>query len=539
MDPLDAGHAPEGAGPTGPHGPHDPFGPPGSTGPHAAWPQRWRAAHQRWHARQHHLRHSLGHSLKWRLVIVFLLLALATTGVFLLGMKRVLQTGWQTFAQPLVADYVDRLAAEIGSPPDAARARALAERLPVAVRIDGPQVQFESHPGLVRAETWQAPWFARGGRPSEAAAAGVTAPPWTGDHDGALVRHTADGHRLQFALRGPPRADAPRRFGWITLAVLLGLVWAAFAYVRRLLAPLELIGAGVARYGAGNFSAPIAVRRRDELGELAERVNRMAGSLQGMLEAKRALLLAISHELRSPLTRARLNAELVDGGEARDALLRDLGEMRDLITDLLESERLAQGHAALQTEPVDLAALVREVAGGFTHPPQAGGDAATVAATHAEPDIAPAAAPATTPATTPDAAPVRLQLDEGLGPVQADPVRLRLLLRNLLANALRHGRGTAGTPAPVVSLARAPDGMLVLAVRDHGPGVPADQLARLAEPFHRTDAARTRSAGGVGLGLYLCRLVAEAHGGRLELSPADPGLRAAMVWPAAAAGPAP
>ena len=107
----------------------------------------------------------------------------------------------------------------------------------------------------------------------------------------------------------------------------------------------------MARFGSGDFEPPIPVRRRDELGDLAERINRMAQSLHGMLDAKRALLLAISHELRSPLTRARVNAELVAEGEHRSALLRDLGEMRDLITDLLESERLASGHAALQPEP--------------------------------------------------------------------------------------------------------------------------------------------------------------------------------------------
>ena len=74
---------------------------------------RWRAAHQRWHATRLRWRHSL----KWRLVTMFLLLALATTGVFLFGMQRVLQGGWQGYAKPMVADYVDRLAAEIGSPP--------------------------------------------------------------------------------------------------------------------------------------------------------------------------------------------------------------------------------------------------------------------------------------------------------------------------------------------------------------------------------------------------------------------------------------
>ena len=86
------------------------------------------------------------HSIKWRLVILFVLLAMATTGVFLFGMQRVLQTGWQGYAKPMVADYVDKLAAEIGSPPDVARAQALVQRLPVSVRIEGPQVRFDSHP---------------------------------------------------------------------------------------------------------------------------------------------------------------------------------------------------------------------------------------------------------------------------------------------------------------------------------------------------------------------------------------------------------
>ena len=149
-------------------------------------------------------------------------------------------------------------------------------------------------------------------------------------------------------------------FGWFTLAGLLLLTALAYAYVRHLLRPLEAIGEGVARFGRGEFGTPIVTAHHDELGELSERINRMAASLQGMLDAKRA---AAGDQPRAaqPLTRARLNAELVPEGEHRDALLRDLGEMRDLITDLLESERLAAGHAALQTEAVDLAALAREV----------------------------------------------------------------------------------------------------------------------------------------------------------------------------------
>ena len=73
-----------------------------------------------------------------------MLLALATTAVFLLGTQRIVQSGWQAWARPLVADYVDRLAAELGDPPDAQRARALVARLPITLRIDGPSLRTPS-----------------------------------------------------------------------------------------------------------------------------------------------------------------------------------------------------------------------------------------------------------------------------------------------------------------------------------------------------------------------------------------------------------
>jgi signal transduction histidine kinase len=212
-----------------------------------------------------------------------------------------------------------------------------------------------------------------------------------------------------------------------------------------------------------------------------------------MLDAKRGLLLAVSHELRSPLTRARLNAELVAPGESRDALLRDLGTMRDLITDLLESERLASGHAALQRETTDLNALVRGlVAEQF------------------------------------GSATLQLQLAAQLPDADLDPVRVRLLLRNLLDNALRHT--VPGAPPPVVSTAQG-EGALQLCVRDFGPGIDAPLLPRLSEAFYRPDAARQRSTGGIGLGLYLCRLVVQAHGGSLQIRNAGPGLAVTFSLP--------
>lgn len=440
------------------------------------WHEHWQACTRRWR-----------HSIKARLMLLFVLLALCTSAVFLFGLQRALQGGWQAYARPIATDYVDRLVAEIGVPPDAARAAQLAARLPITVRIDGPVVRYDSHPH-------DAPRRDRAGadRPRRFERMDDEAAGW------GLVRHTADGHRITFGLADSGRSGHVRWTGWLTLAVLLALTALAYLGVRRLLAPLGDITQGVQAFGEGRFGTPIAVRRRDELGDLAERVNTMAASLHGRLQAKRLLLLAISHELRSPLTRARLNAELLADSTERTALLHDLAEMRELITGLLEGERLAEGHQALHREPTDLAAFVR-----------------TVVREHEA------------------SADVHLELDTSL-PMQAvDPVRLRLAIRNLLANALRHGR--AATPPTVFLKREAGDGggsaRVALGVRDHGPGVPPQHLARLGEAFYRPDDARARSEGGVGLGLHLCRLVAQAHGGQLRLRHATPGLEATLVWP--------
>ncbi|MFG6431100.1 HAMP domain-containing sensor histidine kinase [Roseateles sp. LYH14W] len=272
---------------------------------------------------------------------------------------------------------------------------------------------------------------------------------------------------------------------WAVPALLL-VTGLAFGAIRHMVQPLHALALGAEAFRRGQFSHRVPVIHRDEIGDLALRFNQMAADIQAMLDGKRALLLAVSHELRSPLTRARLHAEMVGEGESRDALLDELAQMRDLITALLESERLGSGHQALQLSDCDLAELAREQA-------RPGVDL------HVEPDLP------------------LLKLDRP---------RAQLLLRNLVNNALRHNDAARG--AVQVGLSRAGNGVRI-SVRDFGPGVPADALPNLGQAFYRPDAARTRGEGGVGLGLCLCRLVAQAHGGRLELRNAEPGFEAAVT----------
>lgn len=279
-------------------------------------------AHPAHASRLRHIRRRFTHSIKLRTVLVFLLLAAALTLVFLIGAQRAFVVGWRDAAQSLLADYVDRLAADVTADgtPSVARAQALVERLPLTVRISGPSVNWSSHP---------AQESTRPGRD------------WTDEDPGGrgpdltrvLQRTTADGHSLVFGIDDETVESHPQRLGYV-LTILLLLTLLAWLYIRHLLKPLDAIGAGARRFGAGDFSRPISARCADnpgELGELATTLNTMGRDIHQMLEAKRALLLTISHELRSPLTRARLNTELLpesaDVRPQRDALLCDLQEM--------------------------------------------------------------------------------------------------------------------------------------------------------------------------------------------------------------------
>ena len=448
-------------------------------------------------------KHRIAHSIKLRMVLVFLLLAAALSFVFFTGAQKAFTMGWREAARPILMDYVDRLAAEVtggGGSPSVERALAITARLPLTVRIVGPQTNWVSHPD-------QGPpdWI----RERHDNARDRSDEGWGDSKDwpSILHRQTADGHRIEFGINGEAFERKPRLIGY-ALTSLLVLTLLAWLYVRRLLKPLDAIGEGARRFGAGDFSQPIpdrCVHGPDELGELALTINTMGRDIHQMLDAKRALLLAISHELRSPLTRARLNTELLpespEVNPQREALLRDLQEMAGLITDLLESERLSARHAALQREPVALGPLAREVV------------AEVLARQPERPDVRPE---------------ITLLADPDLPALALDPARIRLLLRNLLDNALRH---STDDPLPPELHMRTEGKGIRIEVRDHGPGVPDDQIPRLAEPFFRPDTARTRAQGGVGLGLHLCKLVAQAHGGTFSVRNAQPGLAVTVTLP--------
>jgi len=214
----------------------------------------------------------------------------------------------------------------------------------------------------------------------------------------------------------------------------------------------------------------------------------MQERLRGLLEARTRMLAAISHDLRTPITRLRLRAEFTDDEEQREKTLADLLEMEKMI-----SFTLAFARDDAQDEPreiVDLAALVQTVCDDLV---DSGRDCSFTGA-------------------------------QGMS-CECQPLALRRALTNLSENAVAYGARAR------ISILSENDSLIVR-IDDDGPGIPDGELARVFEPFYRLERSRSRETGGTGIGLCIVQSIAQAHGGEVRLANrAEGGLRAELVLP--------
>jgi signal transduction histidine kinase len=222
-------------------------------------------------------------------------------------------------------------------------------------------------------------------------------------------------------------------------------------------------------------------KRTDELGRLIGSFNSMARAVRERIKARDQLLLDVSHEIRSPLTRMRVALEMMPESAPRRSVIEDIEETEAMIRELLETQRLDSPHGGLARSRVDVSALLRECVALLTE-------------------------------TGPG-----VDLKGADRPVFADldPERMRILVNNVLSNAIKYS-DPKGPPVRVVL--DAADGSLLISFHDHGIGIAGDDLAYVFEPFYRADRSRSRDTGGYGIGLSLAKRIVEAHGGSIELS---------------------
>lgn len=304
-----------------------------------------------------------------------------------------------------------------------------------------------------------------------------------------------DGTSLAVSPRQPgPPPPRPFLFHLIislaSVAVLLGMLslWAA----RAVVAPLERLAASVDRFDPDHDDIATFNRGPAEVQRLARAFGDMATRIRKLLEGRTQMLAAISHDLRTPITRLRLRAEEISDRDKRRAMQADLALMERMVASALSYLRDGRANAAMTA--TNLAALLQTVCDDFADLGHS--------VVYEGPDHASAI---------------------------CDADQMTRAVSNLVDNAIKFGGRT------VVRLEDGDDGLIAIAVEDDGWGIPAHEREKVLEPFYRSDTARTlRPDSGFGLGLAIVSAIAEAHGGTLALSERPGGgLRARIAWPRA------
>jgi signal transduction histidine kinase len=274
---------------------------------------------------------------------------------------------------------------------------------------------------------------------------------------------------------------------WFVLAAL-AMAPVTYIFARRLSAPFRLFADAAERLGRDPKAPPLTVSGSSEIAVAAHAFNDMQQRLRRYVDDRTAMVGAIAHDLRTPLTRLRFRVETLADDEQKTKIVSDITQMEEMISAALTFVRDATREG--ERTPLELSSLLESLCDEM-----------------AETGL-------------------RAEVETGEKVVlDGDPMALRRLFANLLGNAVKFGS---------VAHARVfHDGrMAVVEIDDNGPGIPAEDVERVFEPFYRREPSRSRQTGGIGLGLAVVRSVARAHGGEVVLENREGGgLRARVILP--------
>ena len=298
-----------------------------------------------------------------------------------------------------------------------------------------------------------------------------------------------DGRWLRMATGPPP--VAPRWGKWFLVSLILsGLAIAGVAVLagRRIAKPMRELADAAGRLGRGEPVGDVAEAGPRETRETIRAFNLMYDRLERYLRDRMAMLAAISHDLKTPITSLRLRAEFIEDEEMRTKILATLDEMQAMTESTLDFIR--EDAARDPGRVTDVAALAESIVADFA---DTGRPAAFAGGTGAM--------------------------------VMCRATSIRRALSNLLENAIAYGENAW------ISVEKTDEAVRII-IDDDGPGIERDDLERVFDPFTRLEASRNRATGGVGLGLAIGRTIARAHGGDVTLeNRAEGGLRAILSLP--------
>ena len=268
-------------------------------------------------------------------------------------------------------------------------------------------------------------------------------------------------------------------FNITTLLIIIFVFSAAYWALRKILNPIQTLKQGVIKVGEGHLDLTLPVHNKDELGQLTDHFNQMISRFKEMLHSKERLLLDVSHELRSPLTRMKIAIEFLPDSKHKLSINEDINSLDTMLTELLESARLESSFGKLNLVELNINQVIQNVISGFTNQP------VDIKLTSVPEDIF----------------------------AKIDQMRFEIVLKNLINNAIKYTKNDLSLD---IELQQTSNEVLIT-VADHGRGIPESELPFLFEPFYRVDKSRSKKTGGFGLGLSICKQIIEAHKGSIKI----------------------
>ena len=329
---------------------------------------------------------------------------------------------------------------------------------------------------------------------------------WVGVHVPVFDRSTMKADETTLVWTFPSLWTNPFFFDytpWLAAAIVVIFVSVAcwLPLIRGLTHSISQLTAATGAIAEGKLETRLTLRRRDELGQLSEAINRMAERLSGFVHGQRRFLSDIAHELCSPIARIQVSLGILDQRaqpnqkEYVEGVQEEMEHMSGLVNELLLFSRAQLHNTTTPLTRVNVAETVRRV---LEREGSEGAQIETHVDEHAE--------------------------------VMAYPEYLFRALANMLRNAIRY----AGACGPIVISAQDKGRMILISVADQGPGIPEDEIEAVFKPFYRPEYARQRETGGVGLGLAIVRTCIEACGGTVHCHNRSPkGLEVEIKLPMA------
>jgi signal transduction histidine kinase len=360
---------------------------------------------------------------------------------------------------------------DLGTPPDTNKARELVKNLWFNIQFETPTQQWSSNKIPIDIQKLNLPVY----DPDKKIYAGFS------EHGFCVV---IIRQNIRYLLIMRPKREGFRYVAGMFLLFIMAfttiLIIVMYFIIRWLLKPIRTLDEGVKQLSNGNIDYRMFTKRKDELGQLIDSFSNMTDQIRRMIQARDQLLLDVSHELRSPITRIKLALEFIKEKKTRKNLQDDITEVETKITELMETERLNSQHGKLKLKRTNLHQLLRDLCSDFQNQ---------------KPGVK------------------ILPFPENIN-LALDPERIRILFRNILDNTLQHS-DPQGYPVEI-SLREKPD-EYTIAVQDFGKGIPEKDLPFIFEPFYRVDKSRSKKTGGYGLGMSLSKKIMEAHGGTIEI----------------------